>query len=64
VTALDVPLAVVIVTCAEVSPTVGGGTVTVHISGDGQLVGVTCPLNEATMLPSELRKFEPATVVD
>jgi hypothetical protein len=58
-----VPLDVLMVTCAEVAPAGAGGTVTVHTSSDEQLVAVTCPLKEATMLPSELRKFEPVAVI-
>jgi hypothetical protein len=57
------PLDVVMVTCAEVAPAGAGGTVTVHTSSDEQLVAVTCPLKEATMLPLELRKFEPVAVM-
>jgi len=60
---LEVPLAVVMVTCAEVAPAGGGGTVTVHISCDGQLVVVTRPLKAATIRPLELRKPEPVTVI-
>ena len=56
------PLPVVMVICADVSPTEGGGTVTVHTFCDGQLVGVTCPLKDATIRPSGLRKLEPVTV--
>ncbi len=50
VTALDVPLAVVIVTCAERPPD-EGGTVTVHVFCAGQLVGATWPLKVATIWP-------------
>lgn len=59
VTAFEVPLAVVIVICADVSPVLGG-TVTVHVFWAGQLVGATCPLNVAVICPFELRKFAPA----
>ena len=60
VTAFDVPLAVVIDTCAEVGPD-WGGTVTVQVFCAGQLVGATRPSNVATIWPLELRKFAPAT---
>ena len=59
---MEVPPLVVIVTCADVSPVDGGGTLTVHRSCDGQRVVVTCPLNDTTMRPSGLRKFEPVMV--
>jgi hypothetical protein len=58
VTGLDVPLDVVIVTCADGEPG-EGGTVTVHVFGAGQLVGAAWPLKVATMLPL-LKKLAPA----
>ena len=61
VTALDVPLAVVIVTCADDRARSIGGTVTVHVFCAGQLVGATWPLNVATIWPLELRKLAPTT---
>jgi hypothetical protein len=45
--ALDVPLEVVITTCAEGE--VDGGAVTVQLFCAGHLVGATCPLNVATI---------------
>jgi hypothetical protein len=63
VAAFEVPLAVVIVTCADAAPE-DGGTVIVQAFGAGQLVEVTCPLKLATMWPSGLRKFEPAIWTD
>ena len=59
-TALDVPLAVVIATCAEVPPA-DGGTVMVHVFCAGQLVAATWPLKVATIWPLELRKLAPVT---
>jgi hypothetical protein len=41
VTAFDMPLAVVMVTCADADPGGRGGTVTEHVVWDGQLVGAT-----------------------
>ena len=63
VTALEVPLEVVMVTCADGEP-VDVGTVTVQVFCAGQLVEATWPLNVATMWPFVLRKFEPATRTD
>ena len=63
VTAFEVPLEVVIVTCADGEP-FDVGTVTVQVFCAGQLVEATCPLNVATMRPFVLRKFEPATWTD
>jgi hypothetical protein len=60
VTALEVPLAVVIVTWADEDPLIGG-TVTVQVFGAGQLVDATWPLKVATIWPLELRKLDPAT---
>lgn len=60
VTAFDVPPAVVIVTWADWEPLIGG-TVTVQVFCAGQLVGATSPLKVASIWPSELRKFDPAT---
>lgn len=60
VTAFEVPLAVVITSCADV-PLALGGTVTVHVFWAGQLVGAICPLKVAVIWPFELRKFAPAT---
>ncbi len=61
VTALDVPPAVVIATCAEEE--VDAGTVTLQVFWAGQLVGATSPLNVATIWPLELRKLDPATTM-
>ena len=58
VTALEVPLAVVIDTCAEDEPD-WGGTVTVQVFCAGQLVGAAWPLNVATIWPLELSKLAP-----
>jgi hypothetical protein len=63
VTALDVPLAVVIATWADWDPEDGGGTVTVQEFWAGQLVAAVWPLNVATILPSELRKFAPPMAI-
>jgi uncharacterized membrane protein YczE len=60
VTAFEVPWAVVIVTWAEEAPVIVG-TVTVQAFSAGQLVAATSPLKLATICPSELRKFDPAT---
>jgi hypothetical protein len=54
VTALEVPLAVLIATCAE--GVAEGGTVTLQVFGAGQLVVATWPLNVATIWPLELSK--------
>jgi hypothetical protein len=59
ITELDVPLAVVMTTCAD-GPDICG-TVTMHVFCAGQLVGATWPLKVATMWPLVLRKFAPAT---
>jgi hypothetical protein len=61
VTALEVPLAVLIATCAE--GVADGGTVTLQVFGAGQLVVATWPLNVATIWPLELRKLDPATTM-
>jgi hypothetical protein len=60
VTAFEVPLAVVIVTCADDEPLIGG-TVTVQVLAAGHSVGATSPLKLATISPLELRKLDPAT---
>ncbi len=59
-TALDVPLAVLIVNCADGDPVIGG-TVMVQVFWAGQVVGATSPLKVATICPSELRKLDPTT---
>lgn len=43
----DVPVGVVMTTCAVCEPDGGGGTVTLHAFWAGQLVGATWPLNVA-----------------
>ena len=60
VTVFDVPADVVIVTGTGPGAELGG-TVTVHIVWEGQLVEATRPANVATICPSELKKLEPAT---
>jgi hypothetical protein len=62
-TALDGPPDVVITTGTVFEPPIGG-TVTVHVVWDGQLVAVTCPPNVAMIWPSALEKLEPATWSD
>lgn len=57
---MEVPLDVVMVTCA-VEACGSGGTVTEHAFWEGQLVGATCPLKVATIWPVELRKLAPLT---
>lgn len=61
VTLSEVPADVVIATGTVPDDGDPEGTVTVHVVWEGQLVGATWPPKVATICPSLLKKFDPAT---